>query len=142
MPRIVRPMRVDPDGLPRVGNRSKCLGVREPPDAHADVEINGAGQVVLNRKGLSVSRDWRDLPGHLIPEHLDDGINGASGRGMQVFAHGGGEFTEGPIAEGLELLHKAGTATAGVVAPTASVPLTEYQQSLASTRPDWIIDES
>ncbi len=31
MPRIVRPMRVEPDGLPRVENGSKCLGVREPP---------------------------------------------------------------------------------------------------------------
>jgi hypothetical protein len=98
--------------------------------------------VLLNRKGLSVSKDWRDLPGHLIPEHLDDGFNGASGRGMRVFVYGTGTFDEGEITEGLELLHKTGTVTAGVVAPTALVLLAEYQQALAATRPDWIIDET
>ena len=135
-------MRVEPDGLPRVGNRSKCLGVREPPDAYADVDIDGTGHVLLNRKGLSVTENSRDLPGHLIPEHLDDGFNGASGRGMNVFAHGIGTFDEGEITEALVLRHKAGTVTAGVVAPTGSVLLAEYQQTLAATRPDWIIDES
>lgn len=135
-------MRVDPEGLPRVGSVSKCLGVREPPGDHADVDVDGTGQVILNRKGLSVSSDWRGLPGHLIPEHLDDGFNGASGRGMNVFAHGSGEFDEGVIAQELELLHKTGTIRSGVVAPTSSVPLARYQQSLADTRPDWIIDES
>jgi hypothetical protein len=135
-------MGVEPDGLPRVGKQSKCLGVREPPGDHADVEIDGTGHVLLNRKGLSVTRDWRDLPGHLIPEHLDDGFNGARGKGMNVFAHGTGTFDEGEIAEGLELLHKTGTVTAGVVAPTVSVLLAEYQQALAATRPDWIIDET
>jgi hypothetical protein len=135
-------MRVDPDGLPRVGNRSKCLGVREPPDAHADVDIDGTGHVLLNRKGLSVTKDWRDLPGHLIPEHLDDGFNGASGRGMKVFVHGAGTFDEGRITEGMELLHKTGTLTAGVVAPTALVLLADYQKALEVTRPDRIIDET
>jgi hypothetical protein len=135
-------MRVEPDGLPRVGNRSKCLGVREPPNAHADVDVDETGQVLLNRKGLSVTKDWRDLPGHLIPEHLDDGCNGASGRGMRVSAHGTGTFDEGEVAEGLELLHKTGTVTAGVVAPTTSVLLAAYQEAITSTRPDWIIDET
>jgi hypothetical protein len=135
-------MRVEPDGLPRVGNRSKCLGVREPPDPHADVEVDGAGNVHLNRKGLSVTKDWRQLPGHLIPEHLDDGFNGASGRGMKVFVHGTGSFDEGVVAPGLELLHKAGTTTAGVVAPTATVLLAQYQHDLAATRTNWVVDES
>ncbi len=142
MPRIVRPMRVEPDGLPRVGTRSKCLGVREPPDPHADVDVDATGSVILNRKGLSVTQDWRQLPGHLIPEHLDDGFNGAAGRGMRVFVHGSGPFDEGAVAAGLELLHKGRSATAGVVAPTALVPLSQYQQDLAATRADWVIDES
>ncbi|MGH9655803.1 MAG: hypothetical protein ACRD6B_20350 [Bryobacteraceae bacterium] len=67
MPRIVRPMLIEPDGLPRVANRSKCLGVREPPDAFADIDVDADNNVVLNRKGLSVVDDWRRLPGHLIP---------------------------------------------------------------------------
>jgi hypothetical protein len=106
------------------------------------VDVDGAGNVVLNRKGLSVTKDWRQLPGHLIPEHLDDGFNGASGKGMRVFVHGAGAFGEGAVAAGLELLHKARTATAGVVAPTAAVPLAQYQRDLAATRPNWVVDES
>jgi hypothetical protein len=135
-------MRSQPDGFPRVGSRSKCLGVREPPDPHADVDLDGAGNVLLNRKGLSVTADWRQLPGHLIPEHLDDGFNGATGRGMNVFIHGNGAFDEGTVAAGLELLHKARTTSAGVVAPTAAVPLAQFQQDLAATRASWVIDES
>ena len=142
VPRLVRPMRLDIDGLPKLGTRSKCLGVREPPDRHADVDVDKAGNVLLNRKGLSVSADGRQLPGHLIPEHLDDGFNGASCIGMRVFVHGTGPFQEGPVAMGLELLHKAHASESGVVAPTASVPLPQYQQDLADTRPNWAIDES
>jgi hypothetical protein len=50
------------------------------PNPHADVDRDVGGNVVLNRRGLSVVvADWRQLPGHLLPEHLDDGFNGASG---------------------------------------------------------------
>ncbi len=96
----------------------------------------------MNRKGSSVSKGWRDLPGHLIPEHLDDGFNGAAGKGMRVFAHATGMFVEGPVSVGLELLHKAGSTESGVVAPTASVLLNQYQYDLAATRGGWVIDES
>jgi hypothetical protein len=135
-------MRVEPDRFPRIGTRSKCLGVREPPDPHADVDLDGAGQVKQNRKGLSVSNDWRILPPHLIPEQLDDGFNGASGKAMEVFVHGWGRFDEGPVASGLDLLHKAHSPTHGVVAPTASVALDQYQRDLAATRTGWVIDAS
>ena len=135
-------MKVDPDGQPKVGAQSKRLGVRIPPDRHADVDVDDMGRVAPVRKGLSVTEDWRNLPGHLIPEHLDDGRNGASGRGMNVFTHGFGGFEEGPITKELQLLHKAGTTTAGVIAPTDPTLLAAYQQALALTRPDWTIDES
>ena len=142
VPRVVRPMRVDPDNLPTVGTRSKCLGVREPPDPHADVDIDGAGDVLLNRKGLSVTADWKQLPGHLIPEHLDDGFNGASGRGLRVFVHGAGAFQEGPLATRLELIYKAGKTDTGLIVPTTLESLKQFQQNLAATRSDWSIDES
>src|SRR5258708_2273130 len=127
-------MRVEQDGLPRVGTQSKCLGVREPPSPNADVDVDGSGNVQVNRKGLSVTADWRQLPGHLIPEHLDDGCNGAAGKGMRVFTHGKGPFVAGTIAAGLELLHKPRNTTAGVVAPAVAVSLAQYQQDLAATR--------
>src|SRR5262245_42419293 len=135
-------MRVDADGLPKVGTQSKCLGVREPPDRHADVNIDAAGYVILDGNGLSVTADWRQLPGHLIPEHLDDGFNGASGKGMRVFVHGSEGFSEGPVAAGLQLRHKPRSSTSGNVTPVASVPLAQYQNDLRATRPDWVDDES
>ena len=141
MPRIVRPMLVEPDGLPRVGKFSKCLGVREPPNPFADIDVEGGDIVVLNHKGLSVVDDWRRLPGHLIPEHLDDGLNGARGKNMRVFVHGNGAFEEGRVAEGLWLHFKQGSITAGIVAPSASMALEQFQQDLAATRSQWLIDE-
>jgi hypothetical protein len=135
-------MRADIDDLPLIGNQSKCLGVRVPPNGFADIDLDPAGNVVLNRKGLSVSKDWRTLPGHLIPEHLDDGLNGVSGKGMRVFVHGDGVFDEGPVSAGLELLHKSSSTENGVVAPAVSVPLDQYQEDLKATRTAWSVDES
>jgi len=94
-------MLVDTDGLPRVEKRSKCLAVREPPDRFADVDVDANNKVLSNRKGLSVVDDWRRLPAHLIPEHLDDGFNGARGKDMRVFVHGSGDFEEAVVANGL-----------------------------------------
>lgn len=72
MPRIVRPMFKDADGLPLVGSHKRCLlGVR-PSGPNADVDLKPHGDVngfvIRNNKGLSVVDDWRHLPGHLIPE--------------------------------------------------------------------------
>jgi len=145
--RIVRPMLKDVDGLPLVGIKAKCLGVR-PVGPHADVDLNPAGDVngdvVQNDKGLSVSADWRTLPGHLIPEHLNDGMNGARGKNLAVFVHGNGSgpFVEGAVAPGLEMILKAGSSVAGVIRPVAPVRLTRYQADLAATRPNWVNDES
>ncbi len=147
MARIVRPMLKDADGLPLVGIKGKCLGVR-PIGANADVDLNPPGDVngdvVPNDKGLSVSADWRTLPGHLIPEHLDDGLNGARGKKMAVYVHGSGTgpFGPGPCATGLEVILKQGSMDAGVIRPVATVPLAQYQADLKATRANWAIDES
>jgi hypothetical protein len=131
----------DLDGLPLVGTRSKCLGVRTSGD-HPDVHPDAAGWVLVNRKGLSVSADWRTLPGHLIPKELNNGLNGARGIGMAVFVHGDGTgaFAEGPVAEGLELYFKQGRTDRGEVGPTVSVPLAQYQSDLQATRAQWMIE--
>ncbi len=145
MARIVRPMRKDPADAsrPLIGAQSKCLGVR-PSGPSADIDIDGAGNVALNRKGMSVSEDWRTLQPHLIPEELDDGMNGARGKGMAVFVHGQGTgaFAEGVVANGLELLFKKGTTIAGNVCPTIAVTLAQYQSDLAATQPAWVDDPS
>jgi hypothetical protein len=141
--RIVRPMKKDPadPGRPLVGVQSKCLGVRTTGN-WADIDIDGSGCAVANRKGMSVSANWRTLPPHLIPEELDDGEIGASGKGMEVFVLGTGPFADSPVAAGLELCLKEGRNDAGHVCPVATVLLAQYQADLAATRPDWVIDPS
>jgi hypothetical protein len=132
-------MRVDADNLPRVGIQSKCLGVREP--GNADVDLDDSGNVKLNGRGLSVVSDWRLLPGFLVPEHLESEFNGASGKGLRVFVHGSGEFSEGNVAAGLLLRHKPRSTTSGNVTPASLVPLGQFQQNLQATRSAWVIDE-
>jgi hypothetical protein len=137
----------DADGLPLVGTVARCLGVR-PTGKNADVDLNPPadvnGDVVCNDKGLSVVADWRKLPGHLIPEHLFDGFNNARGKNMAVYVHGNGTgpFAAGPVAAGLEMILKQGSADSGVIRPVAAVPLARYQADLQATRANWAVDES
>jgi len=139
VPRIVRPMIKDPeDGLPKVGAKFCCLGVRCP----RDVTVDAAGVVAVTRAGMSVSACWRHLPGPVIPEELDDGFNGASGKGMAVYVHGDGAFAEGAVSEHLEMVFKEGRATDGVVRPVAPVALEELQRNLEATRAGWVEDAS
>ena len=135
MGRIVRPMLKDADGLPLVGTKAKCLGVGTT-GANADVDLNPAGDVISNDKGLSVGNDWRNLPGHLIPEHLDDGSNGARGKNMAVYVHGNGTgpFAPGPFAAGLEMILKPHGVDAGVIRPVTTVPLAQYQSDFSSSK--------
>ena len=141
MARIVRPMKKDPaePTRPLVAPRFACLGIR--PN---EVDVDEAGNVIANRRGMSVSADWRTLEPQLIPEELDDGQNGARGKKMEVFVlgQGTGPFAEGPVASGLELCFKPETTTAGEVCPVVTALLATYTADLEATRPDWVIDPS
>lgn len=110
--------------------------------AFADIDLDPPGDtngdVVKNGKGLSVSADWQKLPGHLIPEERDDGLNGASGKGMKIFVHGTGGFIEGPVSAVLEMVFKPETMHDGVVCPTAAVSLSQFQSDLQATRLQWV----
>lgn len=147
VPRLVRPMYADPgDGLPLVGSNKRCLlGVR-PTGGSADIDLIPAGDVSgnveRNQKGLSVSADWRQLPAYMIPQELDDEINGASGMGMKVYVHGTGPFAEGAVAAGLEMCFKANKVDAGVISPVVVVKLAQYQADLQATRAQWVDDPS
>jgi len=136
-------MRKDPadPSRPLVGTQSKCLGVRTH-GKYSDIDIDSTGIVELNRKGLSVSSTWRILAPHLIPEELDDGLIGASGKGMEVFVLGSGPFIEGPVTVALELCLKPWTSESGNICPIVSVEISQYQADLAATRSNWIIDPS
>lgn len=145
MTRIVRPMKFDPSDpqFPLIGTKGSCLGVRVAGN-YLDVDFDEQGLVKLNRKGMSVSADWRNLEPHLIPEELEDDTNGARGKRMRVFVHGkaGDPFCEGSVAAGLELCYKSDSTDSGVVSPALPVAIHQYQDDLGRTRLDWVIDES
>src|SRR5437868_2367489 len=79
MPKLYRAMKKADDDLPVVEPSARGLGVREPPSPNADVDTDANGMVILNGRGMSVTRHWRDLPYYRIPKRLDDGSNGAAG---------------------------------------------------------------
>ncbi len=137
MPRVFRAMGKDTDGLPRVEPSAKGLGVRP----HVDIELDQGGDVLVNRKGMSVSPNWRDLPLFRIParlKHLKPGARGSNE--TFCFCSGTGPFEQGDFAEGLTL--EPDSATHGAIAPARVMPLSDYQTALAATRPDWRIDEA
>lgn len=143
MARIVRPMRPDPADkkLPIIENSKKGLGVIET-GKFPDVTVGPAGLVVLDKSGMSVCEDWRTLLGHRRPDHLDDEVNGSTGKGIRVFVHGSGPFAEGPITSELEVWFKPNDKAHGVVAPASAKTLADFRSDLASTQKDWVIDES
>lgn len=55
MPQVFRPMIVnEQDGLPLVGTESKRLGVRVPPNPHADVASVGSVQVKSSQRTAQI----------------------------------------------------------------------------------------
>jgi hypothetical protein len=100
MPTIYRTMKRAADGLPVVGSNSKELGVRVPPNANTDVNLDSDGNVILDRSGMSVAENWTDLPGHLIPKRLKAFFEGATGsNALSCYKLGTGPFSPGPLNE-------------------------------------------
>lgn len=144
MPTVFRSMKAAADGLPVVGDGSKELGVRVPPNPHADVEVDpNTNLVVLNQKGMSVAANWRNLLPHLIPARLSAMVPKARGADdLKCFRVGDGPFAPGVIANGLELVLKPGETDLGNMVPSAAVTVSQFQADLAATRTQWVVDET
>jgi hypothetical protein len=99
--------------------------------------------IVTNGRGMSVAAHWRHLPTHRIPERLDDGVLGASGKNSDAcWRMGDGAFVPGRVTEQLALALKGHDPKRANVAPGARVSLAAFQANLAATRSAWDIDES
>jgi hypothetical protein len=144
MPTVFRSMMAAADGLPVVGNRSKELGVRIPPNPHADIEVDpNTNLVVLNQKGMSVAENWRFLLPHLIPARLSTIVPRARGSDdLRCYRLGDGPFVPGSLSSGLKLVLKPGTPVLGNVVPSSAVTVSQFQADLGATRMEWVVDET
>lgn len=143
MPRIYRSMKQADDGLPLVGSGSNELGVRIPPNPHADVEVDTNGDVILNGSGMSVADGWRCLLPHLVPKRLRSVWPGATGSNkLSCFRLGDGPFCAGSLNDRLSLLLKEHDPRSGNIVPTQIVPLQHFLEDLAATRSGWAIGET
>ena len=143
MPTVFRAMKRSVDGLPVVGSAVKELGVRVPPDPNADIDLDANGDVILNGKGMSVAENWRDLLPHLVPKRLKPIFPGATGsNSLACFRTGQGPFSAGPLNDRVSLVLKRHDAHAGNVVPVPSVAERQFQDDLAATRGEWILDET
>ena len=130
-------------GRPRVGPSALTLGVRVPPDEHADLAVGAEGMVEPRTGGMSVAPAWRRLPVHRIPRRLRGKFPRAAGKNdVFLWRMGDGPFTEGPFADRLLFRTDPEQPNAhGFVEPGATMPVGEYQEALAATRERWVIDE-
>ena len=142
MPVVYRAMLAD--GVrPRVGPSALALGVRLPPDEHADIAVGAEGMVEPRTGGMSVAPAWRRLPLHRIPRRLRARFPRAAGRNdLFLWRMGDGQFSEGPLTDRLFFRPDPEKPnTHGFVEPGATMPAGEYQEALAATRDWWVIDE-
>jgi hypothetical protein len=130
-------MKKDQDDFPTVEQSATGLGVRSGIDIDVDVQ----GNAIVNGKGMSVSPAWRELPPSRIPKRLRGTVRSARGSNNTFcFKTGNGPFQQGVVAAGLML--EPDSATHGCITPARPVPLSQYENDLAATRPKWEVDES
>lgn len=126
-----------PDGnFPKLGSSARTLGVRVPQD----IEPSQNGDVQPGRHGMSVAPCLRDLPVQWVPKRLRHLREGAIGPDTsKVWRHGEGRFEMALVAPHLML--RPDRPDHGNVVPETVMPLTQYQNAIAQTRSDWVIDE-
>lgn len=132
MARVFRAMERDDDGWPKVGPSASALGVRPG----IDIDVDAQNNAVPNKKGMSVSPSWQELPVRRKPRRL----GGQGSNNTYCFRFGTGPFQHSAFGPGLEFLPDR--PTHGVVRPTQLVPLAEYEANLAATRAEWQFDEN
>jgi hypothetical protein len=143
MPKIYRTMLAD-GGKPKVGSESKMLGVRIAPTPRPDIPVDQAGNVHPDTGGMSVVPDWRELPYFLVPMRLKAVRPDARGSNqLTCWSLGEGLFEVGSLADKLVLRPDSNDPTAhGFVEPSDVMSIENYQEALAETQDQWVIDET
>ena len=121
---------------PKLGASARTLGVRVP----RDIEPDQNGDVQPGSRGMSVAPSLRDLPVEWVPKRLKHLREGAIGPDTsKVWRHGEGRFETARVAPHLML--RPDRPDHGNVAPEVAMQLTQYENAIAQTRSDWVIDE-
>ena len=138
MPLMFRSML--PDGnRPKVGADKKMLGVKAGSDKHDDIAPDEMGNVHPRTGGMSVAPAWRELPAHRIPKRLRFICPKARGTNeMEVWYLGEGPFQSEAITDRLNF--RVDRPLHGMVEPATTMPFDEYEQLLADTTGQWLID--
>lgn len=143
VPTIFRVMTPDGD-KPAVGRSRRKLGVLLPDEttseSSSDIAPDSKGEVHPSGKGMSVSPSLQHLPFGRVPKRLRKFRPGARGSDTdKVWRHGTGPFEQSAVAQGLAL--HPDRAEHGVVEPAEVMKVEQYEQALAATAADWVIDE-
>lgn len=145
MPKVYRSMYED-RRKPRVGADTGELGVRPPGHpVNADLNVDAAGYVVLDGGGMSVfpsiiPADLKRVPRRLVPLRLAGRVPGAAGDDdLRIWTTGTGPFASGAMTGRLAL--NVTSRSHGTVCPAQPMSLNDLQVELASTQPDWIVEE-
>ena len=143
MPTIYRAMKQTDQGLPVIGSNSKELGVRIPPNPSPDVDLDESRNVVCNGKGMSVVENWRRLLLISFPSGSDQSFLALQvGNAVACFRFGQGPFAEEQLNSCLAVVFKGRDTRGGNVVPIELVSIGQFQDDLAATYGDWVIDET
>lgn len=124
-------------GRPILGHQGKMLGVRTDG---ADLPIEANDHVHPATGGLSVAPEWRKLPAFLVPRRLVGKFARARGNNaLSCFRLGELPFMPGQIGD--ELMIDIDSPKHATIQPAFEMTISTFQDSLAATRDDWIIDE-
>ena len=117
---VVRSMIENSEGLPKIGDSARTLGVRRG----VDIPVDNNGIVYPNTGGMSVSPDVDGLPSHRKPPEY-----GGTGKDP-VWKINIGDL-------GDDLVYIPDSPTHGTIQPSRPMTFDEYQDALAKTMKKW-----
>ena len=140
MPKVFRVMLIE-DGKPKIGPSKRMLGVKID-GLSPDIEPDANGDVSPGADGMSVAPSFSTLPIFLVPDRFSAIRPGARGKNSNnhCWSMGNGDFISNDINDSLNLLVDR-PGEHGVVRPRTKMPVADFQDKLAATQNEWIIDE-
>jgi hypothetical protein len=127
---------------PLVAARKKALGVVIPGgDARPDVHPDKEDRVEPGGGGMSVYSDWQKLPYYRIPKRLKGVVADAAGQDdLYIWKLREVPFVAGPLNSRLRICCE--DEEHGLVEPNFRMLIDDFQDALAGTRLDWVIEEA